>query len=152
MRLIEFNLEWNYGLDTVKTQDVGKIGDQNFQEAIFTDGAKYFPQQALGTTTNHLYNRRALTCNPDDNYFFDSPIENNVPSKTGIVPITNADMKLTGTYFDSTHTPSYYPDKNGNIDTTFDLDHFRSRSKEFSTSENHPESFLQLRFTIFVEI
>ena len=42
--------------------------------------------------------------------------------------------------------------KNGNIDTIFDLDHFRSRSKEFAASENHPESFLQLRFTISVEI
>ena len=42
--------------------------------------------------------------------------------------------------------------KNGDIDITFDTDHFRSRSKEFSTSENHPELFLQLRFMISVEI
>ena len=42
--------------------------------------------------------------------------------------------------------------KNDDINIIFDLDHFRSRSKKFSTPENHPESFLQLRFTITVEI
>ena len=43
--------------------------------------------------------------------------------------------------------------KNGDINIIFDIDHFfRSRSKKFSASENHPESFLQLRFTISVEI
>ena len=42
--------------------------------------------------------------------------------------------------------------KNGYVDIIFDLNHFRSRSKEFSTLENHTESFLQLGFTITVEI
>ena len=47
---------------------------------------------------------------------------------------------------------NYKITKNGDANLTFDVDHFQSRSKEFSTSENHPESFLQLRFTISVEI
>ena len=41
--------------------------------------------------------------------------------------------------------------ENGYVNIIFDLDHLRSRSKTFFTSENHPESFLQLRFTIIVE-
>ena len=47
---------------------------------------------------------------------------------------------------------NYKITKNGDVNLTFDVDHFQSRSKEFFTSENHPESFLQLRFTISVEI
>ena len=47
---------------------------------------------------------------------------------------------------------NYKITKNGDANLTFDVDHFQSRSKEFFTSENHPESFLQLRFTISVEI
>ena len=47
---------------------------------------------------------------------------------------------------------NYKITKNGDVNLTFDVDHFQSRSKEFFTSENRPESFLQLRFTISVEI
>ena len=43
---------------------------------------------------------------------------------------------------------NYKITKNGDTNLTFDVDHFQSRSKEFFTAENRPESWGQRRVTI----